>query len=249
MNFKKYSKYQNNQNLLINQPSQNNQKPNPISMAKLIQENENLSLALKQEIIKNEEQESYIQSLKETIESNLSNSGFLDILASSKEYQQFQQYNKGQGKTMADFVVDFIKFKEETNKDKNNKKNLNLNKNDFYQDYITKIKDKMPLILKPNEQCIKDNEYKIYENFKNNGFKLFEEDKDKSSFLNTVYRILKEVIDKAVGDNSPNKINTYKNYKQENISFCFLSFDDLYLINKLITLSTVFFSSNIFRNN
>ena len=96
--------------------------------------------------------------------------------------------------------------------DKRKNGNLNLNKNDFYQDYITKIKDKMPLILKPNEQCIKDNEYKIYENFKTNGFKLFEEDKDKSSFLNTVYRILKEVIDKAVGDNSPNKINTYKNY-------------------------------------
>ena len=152
MNFKKYSKYQNNQNLLINQPSQNNQKPNPISMAKLIQENENLSQALKQEIIKNEEQESYIQSLKETIESNLSNSGFFDILASSKEYQQFQQYNKGQGKTMADFVVDFIKFKEETNSknksktfNKNDIKDIklfNINKN------IDKDKDKDDIINK-----------------------------------------------------------------------------------------------------
>ena len=88
----------------------------PISLAKLIQEKENLSHALKKEIIKNEEQRNYIQVLKETIESNLFRSGFAEILASSKEYQQFQEYNKGQGKTMADFVVDFIKFKEETNK-------------------------------------------------------------------------------------------------------------------------------------
>ena len=149
MNFKKNnSKFQNNQNVLINQTSINNQNPNPISMAKLIQENENLSLALKQEIMKNEEQENYIQSLKETIESNLYNSGFFDILASSKEYQQFQQYNKGQGKTMADFVVDFIKFKEETNS-----KNKTLNKNDIKDIKLFNInkdkdKDKDDLINK-----------------------------------------------------------------------------------------------------
>ena len=132
MNFKKTkSQLQNDQNLLnplINQTLQNNSNRNPISMAKLIQENENLSLALKQEIMKNEEQENYIQSLKETIETNLYSSGFSDILAYSKEYQQFQQYNKGQGKTMADFVVDFIKFKEETN---NKNKNKTFNKNDI----------------------------------------------------------------------------------------------------------------------
>ena len=131
MNFKKNnSKFQITQSILMNQLSLNNQKPNPISMAKLIQENENLSLALKQEIIKNEEQENYIQSLKETIESNLYNSGFLEILESSKEYQQFQQFNEGQGKTMADFVVDFIKFKEETNS-KNKNLNKTFNKNDI----------------------------------------------------------------------------------------------------------------------
>ena len=90
--------------------------------------------------------------------------------------------------------------------------NLNLAKNDFYKDYIKKIRHKMPLILKPNEEHIKDNEYKIYENLQTNGFKFFEEDNNKSSFLNIVYRILKEVIDKAIADNSPNKINTYKNY-------------------------------------
>ena len=98
---------------------------------------------------------------------------------------------------------------EEIDKRKNG--NFNFLKNDFYQDY-KKAKHKMPKILKPNEENIKDNEYKIYENFKTNGFKLFQEDIDKSAFLNTVYRILKEVIDKAAGDNSPNKTNTYKNY-------------------------------------
>ena len=96
--------------------------------------------------------------------------------------------------------------------DKRTQGNLNLSKNDFYKDYITKIRPKMPMILKPNEEYIKDNEYKIYENLKTNGIRLYEEDSNKSSFLNTVYRILKEVIDKAAVDNSPNKISTYKNY-------------------------------------
>ena len=149
MNNKKTKKQiQTNQNNnLISQSSQKEQSPNPISIAKLIQENKNLSSALEQEIMKNEEQEKYIQTLKETIENNLYNSGFAEILASSKEYQQFQEFNKGQGKTMADFVVDFIKFKEETNKDKNNNKNLNLNKNDFSLS-LTKIKEKDDLINK-----------------------------------------------------------------------------------------------------
>lgn len=157
MNFKKTkSQLQNDQNLLnplINQTLKNNSNPNPISMAKLIQENENLSLALKQEIMKNEEQENYIQSLKETIETNLYSSGFSDILASSKEYQQFQQYNKGQGKTMADFVVDFIKFKEETN-NKNKTfgggdiKLFNLNNKD---ETINKMKKDMNILQEENK--------------------------------------------------------------------------------------------------
>ena len=159
MNFKKTkSQLQNDQNLLnplINQTLQNNSNPNPISMAKLIQENENLSLALKQEIMKNEEQENYIQSLKETIETNLYSSGFSDILASSKEYHQFQQYNKGQGKTMADFVVDFIKFKEETN---NKNKNKTFNKNDIKlfnlnnkDETINKMKKDMNILQEENK--------------------------------------------------------------------------------------------------
>ena len=143
MNFKKIkTQVQTNQNNLVNQSFQKNQSTNPITMAKLIQENESLSLALKKEIIKNEEQENYIQSLKEIIESNLYNSGFAEILASSKEYQQFQQYNKGQGKTMADFVVDFIKFKEETNNNKNlnNKEMITINK-DENNEIINKLKN------------------------------------------------------------------------------------------------------------
>jgi N-terminal acetyltransferase B complex non-catalytic subunit len=143
MNFKNNStQIQNNKNSLVNQSSQNNIGANPISVAKLIQDNETLSLALKQEIMKNEEQEKYIQSLKETIESNLYNCGFGEILASSKEYEQFQEYNKGQGKTMADFVVDFIKFKEETNNNKGSKTNINKNKDDL----INKLKKDINLL-------------------------------------------------------------------------------------------------------
>jgi chromosome segregation ATPase len=147
MNFKNNStQIQNNKNNLVNQSSQNNIGANPISVAKLIQDNETLSLALKQEIMKNEEQEKYIQSLKETIESNLYNCGFGEILASSKEYEQFQEYNKGQGKTMADFVVDFIKFKEETNNNKGSKTNINKNKDDL----INKLKKDINLLEEEN---------------------------------------------------------------------------------------------------
>ena len=165
MNNKKTKKQiKNNENNSMNQPPQNEQRPNPITIAKLIQENENLSLALKQEIMKNEEQEKYIQTLKETIESNLYNSGFAEILASSKEYEQFQQYNKGQGKTLADFVADFIKFKEETNKDKKlnlNKKNINLfkGKDNQKDDLIVKLKNEINILEEEN----KDLKNKIYE--------------------------------------------------------------------------------------
>ena len=165
MNNKKTKKQiKNNENTSMNQPPQNEQRPNPISIAKLIQENENLSLALKQEIMKNEEQEKYIQTLKETIESNLYNSGFAEILASSKEYEQFQQYNKGQGKTLADFVADFIKFKEETNKDKKlnlNKKDINLfkGKDNQKDDLIVKLKNEINILEEEN----KDLKNKIYE--------------------------------------------------------------------------------------
>ena len=165
MNNKKTKKQiKNNENNSMNQPPQNEQRPNPISIAKLIQENENLSLALKQEIMKNEEQEKYIQTLKETIESNLYNSGFAEILASSKEYEQFQQYNKGQGKTLADFVADFIKFKEETNKDKKlnlNKKDINLfkGKDNQKDDLIVKLKNEINILEEEN----KDLKNKIYE--------------------------------------------------------------------------------------
>ena len=157
MNFKKNkTQIQNNQNNLVNQSFQENQVPNPIKMAKLIQENESLALALKQEIMKNEEQENYIQNLKEIIESNLYNSGFAEILASSKEYQQFQQYNKGQGKTMADFVVDFIKFKEETNNNKNlnNKDIITINTDN--NEIITKLKNEINTLEEENNIIIKN---------------------------------------------------------------------------------------------
>jgi len=165
MNNKKTKKQiKNNENNSSSQPPQNEQKPNPISIAKLIQENENLSLALKQEIMKNEEKDKYIQTLKETIESNLYSSGFAEILASSKEYQQFQEYNKGQGKTLADFVADFIKFKEETNKNKKsnlNKKDINLFKikDNEKEEFIDKLQKDIQILEEEN----KDLKNKIYE--------------------------------------------------------------------------------------
>ena len=168
----------------------NKLEASPISIAKLIKEKENLTNALKREIIKNEEQRNYIQVLKETIESNLFRSGFAEILASSKEYQQFQEYNKGQGKTMADFVIDFIKFKEETNKykkdlllsnniisdSKNEIDNLNKKVNDIEKKNLELIND---INEKQNEKqymLLKDSENNDIINKLNNNIRILEEE-------------------------------------------------------------------------
>ena len=175
-----------NQNSIIS----TNQNLNPISVAELIQEKENLSQALKKEIIKNEEQRNYIQVLKETIESNLFRSGFSEILASSKEYQQFQEYNKGQGKTLADFVVDFIKFKEETNKykkdllvsnniisdSKNEIDNLNKKVNDIEKKNLQLINNINKEQNEKEYMLLKDSENNDIIKKLNNKIKLLEEE-------------------------------------------------------------------------
>ena len=175
-----------NQNSIIS----TNQNLNPISIAELIQEKENLSQALKKEIIKNEEQRNYIKVLKETIESNLFRSGFAEILASSKEYQQFQEYNKGQGKTLADFVVDFIKFKEETNKfkkdllisnniisdSKNEIDNLNKKVNDIEKKNLQLINNINKEQNEKEYMLLKDSENNDIINKLNKKIKLLEEE-------------------------------------------------------------------------
>ena len=69
--------------------------------------------------------------------------------------------------------------------------------NKHYKDYI-KVMKILPDKLHPNKTCITDEEYKIYENFG----KLFEsmnksikEENGRNFFMNTIYRILKEVLD------------------------------------------------------
>ena len=84
-------------------------------------------------------------------------------------------------------------FKEEIEKRKQNNKSLIDSKD--YKKFKEKIKN-IPTELQPNEKNISDNAYRIYENFG----KIFDtmnsyEDNTKYTFLNTVYRILKEVLD------------------------------------------------------
>ena len=84
----------------------------------------------------------------------------------------------------------------------NNKVSNNaINNNNIFLDNkhlceYKKIIKILPDKLQPNENCISDEELKIYDKFN----KLYEimnsrEDIGKNSFLNTVYRILKEVLD------------------------------------------------------
>ena len=97
--------------------------------------------------------------------------------------------------------------KEVLEKRRQNNMNNNGGNNVFiddkhYKDY-TKIMKNLPDKLHPNETCITEEEYKIYENFG----KLFEsmnnsikEENEKNSFLNTIYRILKEVLDNTAAN-------------------------------------------------
>ena len=83
-----------------------------------------------------------------------------------------------------------------SNNNNNNGNNVFID-NKHYKDYL-KVMKILPDKLHPNENCISDEEFKIYQNFG----KLFEsmnnsikEENEKNSFLNTIYRILKEVLD------------------------------------------------------
>ena len=139
---------------------------NSVSIANLIKEKEDLTKLLRQERINNEEQKKYIKLLKDTIESNLFRSGFAEILTSSKEYEKFKEYNKDENITLADFLVDFIKFKEESNtnfKIEQNNKNEENNINEQKLNNKIKVLEKENFDLK--SQIIENNNR--YESLKN----------------------------------------------------------------------------------
>ena len=99
------------------------------------------------------------------------------------------------------------------------RKNINNFKTKFNNNnYIIKISDKLPEKLRPNKEGISNAEYKIYEKFQvnNNVLEAYEKDGKMSAFLNIVYRILKEVMDKTWegNGNTSMKISKYKNYEQ-----------------------------------
>ena len=74
---------------------------------KLTDEKKTLMESLRNEMICNEEQRNYIQLLRETIEGKLYKSGLAELIQSSKEY------NKD---SLADFFVDFNRYKSESEK-------------------------------------------------------------------------------------------------------------------------------------
>ena len=100
------------------------------------------------------------------------------------------------------FVKEVLEKRRQNNT--NNKNNIS-NNNNIYLDNkhlkdFKKIKKILPDKLQPNEKCISEEELKIYDKFR----KIYEkmnskEDRRKNSFLNTVYRILKEVLDNMSG--------------------------------------------------
>ena len=87
---------------------------------KLTDEKKTLMDSLRNEMICNEEQRNYIQLLRETIEGKLYKSGLAELIQSSKEYKEYGN------ESLADFFVDFNRYKSESEK---YKQELNLANN------------------------------------------------------------------------------------------------------------------------
>ena len=81
--------------------------------------------------------------------------------------------------------------------------------------YDVKVRNVLPPKLRPNNEGLRNEELEIYEKFQvnNNVLKMYEEDGRISNFLNIVYRILKEVMDKTWEGNTSMKVSKYKNYE------------------------------------
>ena len=98
-------------------------------------------------------------------------------------------------------VKEVLEKRRQTNMNNNGENNVFID-NKHYKDYINAMEN-LPNKLHPNKTCITDEEFKIYQNFG----KLFEsmnnnikEESGKNSFLNTIYRILKEALDNTSTD-------------------------------------------------
>ena len=98
-------------------------------------------------------------------------------------------------------VKEVLEKRRQSNINNNGGNNIFID-NKHYKEYI-KVMKILPDKLHPNETCITDEEFKIYENFgklfksMNNSIK---EENGRNSFLNTIYRILKEVLDNTAAN-------------------------------------------------
>ena len=193
---------------------------NSVSIANLIKEKEDLTKLLRQERINNEEQKKYIKLLKDTIESNLFRSGFAEILTSSKEYEKFKEYNKDENITLADFLVDFIKFKEESNtnfKIEQNNKNEENNINEEKLNNKIKVLEKENFDLK--SQIIENNNrYESLKNKYNN--LLIDYDKLSSSINITNNKISNSINNQNIARNEFTKLKQDHVFLENNYVQC-----------------------------
>ena len=88
-----------------------------------------------------------------------------------------------------------------------------LNKNN--DNYMAKIWNKLPDKIRPNKEGVTPSQFKIYESFQTNHrvLKMYNEDGKICSFLNIVFRLLKEAMDKTWEGNNSIKESRTKNYE------------------------------------
>ena len=109
-----------------------------------------------------------------------------------------------------------LNLSDEFRKQIERRKNRNgFNLVNYKNKYDIEIREKLPSKIRPNKDGLNNKELKIYEKFQlnNNVLNMYDEDRKMSYFLNIVYRILKEVMDKTWEGNTSIKISKYKNYE------------------------------------
>ena len=166
----------------------------------------NLDICVKSHKVSKEK----IAYIKELPNSEYINIGADEILKYITKEAQNKLYLNPQFLTELEKRSNINSLKQKTN---NGNGIIYLNKN--YDNYMAKMWSKLPDKIRPHKDGITPAHFKIYESFNSNHkvLKMYDEDGKISSFLNIVFRLLKEGMDKTWEGNSSIKESRTKNYE------------------------------------
>ena len=166
----------------------------------------NLDICVKSHKVSKEK----IAYIKELPNSEYINIGSDEILKYITKEAQNKLYLNPQFLTELDKRTNPNSLKQKTN---NGNGIICLNKG--IDNYMARMWNKLPDKIRPNKEGVTPDQFKIYESFQTNHkvLKMYNEDGKISSFLNIVFRLLKEVMDKTWEGNNSIKESRTKNYE------------------------------------